>query len=84
MTAAIPATAPSTRAKIRDYLVARFLTDGPFVFTIADLRAACQDQISEQFSRRMRELREEGFVINTYREEPGILKPAERRLVSIP
>lgn len=83
MSAAIPAAAPSTRARIRDYLVARFSTEGPFVFTIADLREACQDHISEQFSRRMRELREEGFVIDTYREDPG-LKPAERRLVSIP
>jgi hypothetical protein len=83
MTAAIPATAGSTRAKIRAYLVERFQADGPFVFTIAQLREACQDQISEQFSRRMRELREEGFVIDTYRENPG-LKPAERMLVKIP
>lgn len=83
MPAAIPATAPSTRARIRAYLVTRFRADGPFVFTIADLRSACDDHISEQFSRRMRELREEGFVIDTYRED-GDLKPVERRLVSIP
>lgn len=67
----------STRHRIAAYLDT--LTLG-VVFTKADLRAAVGGDGEEQFGRRMRDLREYGWVINTYREEEE-LNPREHRLM---
>lgn len=67
----------STRTSIAAYLNRQEL---PFLFTKPALRRAI-GSTDENLGRRMRELRELGWVIETYRERPDCLAPAEHLLV---
>ena len=70
-------TAPiGTRSRVALWLTAEVGADG--VFTKAQLRDAFPHV--EQIDRRMRDLRKEGWVISTYRED-RTLEPDELRLV---
>lgn len=67
-----------TRSRVALWLAAEVGAGGHF--TKSQLREAFP--AVEQIDRRMRDLRPEGWVINTYREDPG-LAADELRLVSI-
>lgn len=69
---------PSTRTRIAEFLSTQ---DPGLVFTKAWLRDSIGGSNDEQFGRRMRDLRDYGWVIHTYREDPD-LSPSEHRLVT--
>jgi hypothetical protein len=54
------------------------------VFTKRQVRMLCPNgQMDEQWQRRFRELRQMGFIIDTYRED-STLHPNEHRLIQKP
>lgn len=77
MDAGLAQARPSTRT-----LLAKYLSDRPLghMFTKQQLRNGTGIQ-DENLGRRMRELRECGWVINTYREDSA-LHPNEHQLIT--